>query len=833
MSPAVAEPLTSNQTYAGLSSEAAAHRLASEGPNELPTARPRHVISIGVSVLREPMLLLLVAVGVTYLALGDPHEALVLVGAIAVVVGLTVYQELKTERTLAALRDLSSPRALVIRDNAPARIPGREVVRGDALVLTEGDRIAADGDVVWAANISADESLLTGESMPVPKDTGHANHVCAGTLVVSGHGIARVTETGQATRLGRIGASLSSLEIGRSLLQDEIARLVRTLAILGLGSCAVVGVLYAILRGHWLDGLLAGLTMAISMVPEEFPVVLTIFLALGAWRLSRRNVLTRRVPAIEALGAATVLCVDKTGTLTMNRMAIGTVHADGRDETFGPSLSAAGRLTIDFAALASKPAAVDPMERALAEAGSWLRIPSASQRGWTLRQAFPITADLPAVTHIWETPDSERFIGAIKGAPEAILELCGIDGPTHAALHRQIDLMARDGFRLLAVARSTTPDRGLPASPEALRWEFLGFIGLEDPVRPGVAQAIEECGAAGIRVVMLTGDYPATALHVAHEIGLTANGRILTGRDLDRMDQDELLSRASSVNVFARVFPDHKLTLVKAMQRSGEVVAMTGDGVNDSPALKAAQIGIAMGRRGTDVAREAAALVLLDDNFTSIVGAVRIGRRIYDNIRKAMSYVLAIHVPIAGVSLLPLLVGQPLVILPLHLVFLEMIVDPACSIAFEMEPEESDVMSRPPRAPSQPLFTRLLVVRSLLEGAGALVAAAAVFLGAVQYGLSEPTVRAMTFSTLVIANLALIFANRSLSGLSLRASSGTNRGLVALTTGALVTLGLVLYVQPMARLFQVAAPTGVQAAVCIAAGLTVIVWGDIVKRIVN
>jgi Ca2+-transporting ATPase len=816
-------------TARGLSQIEAARRLIVSGPNELPSARPRGLAPLVLEVVREPMLLLLVATGVVYLALGDFHEALALLAAIGLVVGLTVFQEHRTEKTLDALRDLSSPRALVIRDGVPTRIAGREVVPGDLLVLNEGDRVAADASVASALHLNVDESLLTGESISVEKDAD--SQVLAGTLIVGGHAMARVTTTGVATELGRIGASVASLEIGRTALQREVGTMVRVLAVMGLATCLAVGVLYGLTRGHWLDGALAGLTMAISMIPEEFPIILTVFLALGAWRISRSHVLTRRIPAIETLGSATTLCVDKTGTLTLNRMAVAATFADGQRHSLQSGLPESARRVLEFAMLASRPEPFDPMERAFLESAGRFSIRLPQQRGWRLVHEYPLADDFLAVAQAWRNGHDEDVTVAVKGAPEAIFDLCRFDTVQRSTLLHEVEALAADGLRVLAVARSRHRGETFPASPGALSWQVLGLVGLMDPVRPGVPAAIRECVEAGIRVVMLTGDYPATALHIARLIGLRHTGTCLTGREIAAFGDDELQRRVRDVDVFARIVPEQKLRLVRALQQQGEVVAMTGDGVNDAPALKAAQIGIAMGGRGTDVAREAAALVLLDDDFTSIVRAVRIGRRIYDNLRKAMGYVLAIHVPIAGISLIPVLFGHPLIILPLHLIFMELIVDPACSVAFEMEPEEPNVMRRPPRDQRQRLFDRHLITRSLLQGTGALLISAVMFFATLELGFPVTVVRAMTFATLVIANVALIFTNRSLTGTSLSRTLQPNRGLTILTSGAILLLMIVLYTPALHAVFQVAAPSAWQLAACLVAGAAVVVWVELVKLI--
>ena len=815
----------------GLTRREAAAQLALDGPNELPSAQPRTLLAIAIDVVREPMLFLLVATGIVYLLLGDLEEAVAILGAIGIVIGISLYQAQKTEHALEALRDLSSPRALVVRDGVAMRIPGRDVVRGDQLLLHEGDRVPADAAVAAATNLAVDESLLTGESIPVDKSE-HASVVYSGTLIVRGTGLARVQATGVQTELGKIGTTLSRLDAGRTSLQNDVDKVVRVVATAGVAVCVVTAVAYGLHQHRWLDGILAGLTVAISMVPEEFPVVLTVFLALGAWRISRNRVLTRRVPAIEALGAATVLCVDKTGTLTMNHMTVSAIAVD--TEVIGVE---PGRATLppshlsvmETAILASRPDPFDPMERAFVDLGERCGI-AVPRRDWTLVHQYPLSDRLLAVTHVWKAPGTVGYIVATKGAPEVIARLCTLDERRTEFVLRQVSLLAAGGLRVLAVARSRYLPSAVPDSPDSFAFTLCGLVGLQDPVRPGVAEAIEECRSAGVRVVMITGDHAQTAVSIARQIGLAHPGSVVTGRDISAMGDEELARRIADVNVFARVVPEQKLRLVTALRARGEVVAMTGDGVNDAPALKAADIGVAMGARGTDVAREAAALVLVDDDFGSIVRAIRLGRRIYDNISKAMSYVLAVHVPIAGMSMIPVLFGGPLVLMPLHIVLMELIIDPACSVAFEMEPAEPRLMQRPPRDPRRRLFTPRFVVRSILQGTGAMLASLVVYFVTLRLGYGTLDVRALTFSTLIVANVALIFTNRSFTRSVFVEWRTPNLAMWMLGAGAVGVLGAVLFIPPLRDLFKLAMPHLDDLSLVAIAGLGALLWMEVVKR---
>lgn len=830
----------------GLSEQEAAERLRREGYNELPSAKQRGIFTIAFEVSRQPMFLLLVACGAIYLVLGDLRDALMLLGFVFVVVGITLFQERKTERALEALRDLSSPRALVIRDGKQTRIPGREVVREDFIVLKEGDRVPADAVLQSCINLSIDESLLTGESSPVRKIacTGMPEmtrpggedlpFVYSGTLVVKGQGIATVRATAGNTEIGKIGRVLQKVESEGTPLQGETEGIVRKVAFAGLVACALVVIVYGLTRENWLNGFLAGITLAMALLPEEFPVVLTIFLALGAWRISQKRVLTRRVPAVETLGSATVLCVDKTGTLTQNRMSVHTIYANGEFYTVDfqkkPDIPEPFHEVVEFSILASQKDPFDPMEKAFKDLGSrYLASTEHIHDDWTLVHEYPLSDSLMALSHVWRSPRGNDYVIAAKGSPEAIADLCHFREVQKQELARSIVTMAKTGLRILGVAKSSFTITDLPGEMHDFTFEFLGLVGLADPVRPGVAEAVKECYAAGIRVVMITGDYAGTALHIAREIDLHPVDQVITGQEMDGMDEKGLQRRIKHVNIFARVVPEQKLRIVNALKAAGEVVAMTGDGVNDAPALKTAHIGIAMGGRGTDVAREASALVLLDDDFASIVGAVRMGRRIFDNLRKAIAYIFAVHVPIAGMSLLPVLFKWPLVLLPVHIVFLELIIDPACSVVFEAEPEEADVMNRPPRRPDAHLFGSRTVGISLLQGLSVLIILLCIFVIALKRGQGEEEARALTFTTLIIANLGLIFTNRSWTRIVLDTLRSPNTALWWVTGGALIFLGLVLYVPFLQNLFRFSILHPVDFLICLAAGVVSILWFEVLK----
>ncbi len=833
-------------THVGLTAEEATIRLLRDGKNELGRAKSRTLASSAVAIVREPMSLLLVACGAIYLVLGDLRESLMLLGFVFFIMAITLFQERKTERALDALREMASPRALVIRGGQRTRIAGWDVVEGDLLVLSEGDRVPADATILETSHLTVDESLLTGESTAVRKGPWDGKlevarpggedlpFVFAATLVVEGSAIAKVHATGARAEIGRIGRALEETRAeDETALQRETHKLVSRLAWIGGALSLAVTIGYALVRGSLLNGVLAGLTLAMAILPNELPVVVAVFLALGAWRLSKRRVLARRIPAIEAIGSATVLCVDKTGTLTENRMVVRELSVAGTTfevkRLLNEPLPEAFHEVVEFSILASRRDPFDPMERAFKAFGSkYLGGTEHLHDDWTLVKEYPLSRELLAVTQVWRAA-GQRDAVAMKGAPEAVAELCHLGAGELKILGEQVDALAKDGSRVLAVARGTAT-ASVPSLAHDFDFELVGLVGLGDPVREDVPQAVAECRTAGIRVVMITGDYPATALSVARDIGMAMSATpLVTGAELAQMDDAELRSRARETTVFARVLPEQKLRIVEALKANGEIVAMTGDGVNDAPALRAANIGVAMGGRGTDVAREAATLVLLDDDFASLAFAVRSGRRIMDNLLKALAYVLAVHLPIIGLTLVPVFFGWPLVLLPIHIAFLHLIIDPACSVVFEAEPAEPDVMRRPPRARDAPLFGKRAIVLSLVQGAIVTAVVVAVFALAMHQGRGELTARTLTFTTFIIANLALIFTNRSWKETALASLGRSNAALWWVVGGAVVFLGVVVYVPLVHDLFRFTPLGGLDVLACVVAGISSVLWFELYK----
>ena len=830
----------------GLTQWEADERLRRDGYNDLPSPDHHSLAALLLAVLREPMFALLVGSAALYAIIGDLGEAATLAAFAWVSVSIAWIQRGRSERVLEALRDLSSPRALVIRDGERRRIPGRELVRDDLVVLTEGDRVPADAILIEGNDIRADESLLTGESVPVRKQASDAiNPVSAapggddlpwlysGTLILSGTGIARVTAPGARSEKRKLGKAVRAIESEPPRLELQTRRLVLIFATAGGVFSLATVLLYGFIRGDWLQGLLGGIALGMSMLPEEFPLVLAVFMVMGAWRLSRSRVLTRRAAAIETLGSATVLCTDKTGTLTENRMSVA--HLESGDARWQRTAELAhialkpGLVElVDIAALASEPKGLDPVDRAAQD----LAVASGIARSPVLTRVknYPLKPGRLAVVNVWSREGDRSALACAKGAPETVAQLCRLNPDALAAVVARTNALAQEGLRVLGVAVGSCAPDALPDEPSALEFRFVGLVALADPLREGVPAAVRECRSAGIRVVMITGDYPATAQTIAHQAG-SADGRVLTGRDIDALDETALARAVRDVTVFARITPNQKLRIVQALKANGDVVAMTGDGVNDAPALKAAHIGIAMGGRGTDVAREASSLVLLDDDFSSVVRAVRLGRRIYDNLRKAMAYIIAVHVPVAGLALLPILMGWPLLLTPILIAFLELIIDPACSIVLEAEEEEKDIMSRPPRDPKAQLLSRPLVAWGVIQGGVSLLAVAAVYVGAIRSGLETPHVRALALVSLVAVNLAMIFASRTFSS-SVAAAIGRPNAMLTWGLGIVGVLLAVILGWPTVRGFFELGELALEGiALCVGVAIAVLAVLQFLKRL--
>jgi Ca2+-transporting ATPase len=745
----------------GLTDQQAAQRLKRDGPNVLVTAGRRPIARIALQVALQPMFLLLLSTAAVYALLGSAGDAAVLLVSVVAVGSLSLMQEYRAERALEALKELASPRARVLRSGHLQRIASRDLVVGDRLLVGEGDRIACDAQIVEANGLLVDESMLTGESVPVLKSPagtsdGSAHLLRAGTLVVQGDGVALVSATGARTALGQIGGTLSQLAPPPSRLQRELQRVVRRVAVFAVLASIGAALLFTARHGSLVNGLLAGLTLAMAIIPEEFAVVWTVMLALGAWRLARHRVLTRQSQAIETLGTTTVLAVDKTGTLTNNRMELMALATPLETATLAVGGIADARFArlLHLAVLASAHDGIEPMDNALIRLHE--RSFGAAAFDGKLLERQGVAPERPYFTNRWQRTDRSGGVLAVKGAPEAVLSLCDVEVDLAQRIKDDAERLGQQGLRVLGVACREWLGPCSPRVGAPLEW--IGLLAFLDPLRDDAPAAIAQCRAAGMRVVMITGDAPATALAIARAAGLAQTTRqaLVTGAALERLTQAQLERAVATTTVYARVSPHQKLRIVQALQARGEVVAMTGDGVNDASALRAADIGVAMGQRGTDVAREAAALVLLDDRFASLVKAVRTGRRIFGNLRNAVGYLIAVHVPIVGVSLLPVLTGGPTLLLPLHVVLLELIIDPACSLVFEAEPEPADCMAKPPRPRGVGLLSSHAIERALAIGALATLVVVALIVAGSLLGLEAPALRVAALGGLIASNLVML-----------------------------------------------------------------------------
>ncbi len=777
----------------GLSSIEAQELIEQHGFNELPSDKARGFLEIIIEVVREPMFALLLACCLLYVLIGELQESLILSVFVLLIIGLTIFQSWKTEKTLAALKDLSSPKAIVIRNGTEINIPSRELVVGDIMIIEEGDKISADAIITVTENLTVEESSLTGESMAISKNTGA--EVYSGTLVTQGKATTKVSAIGIDTKIGKLGKTLKSIIKEESRFKKESAKLISKILTIEVLLCLIIIGVYWLLRNNLLRGILTALTFAMAMLPEEIPAVLTIFLALGAWRLSQQKVLTKKMPAVETLGSINVLCVDKTGTITQNKMSATELYYQGEIyQLDGMAIPEKFHPLVESALLASRDNSFDPIEKGFVEL-SKLVDSEHLRKDWKLAQEYPLSSSLSAMSRAWDLPDAAvEYSVHSKGSPEAIFDLCHIENKDE--LTKVISQMASKGLRVLGLAKSSKLLKDLPAKQHDIDFEFVGLVAFSDPIRPNIEKAVAEAYSAGIRVIMITGDYHVTAQNIAKQIGLKHEEKYLSGEMLEKFSDIELQEKIRTVSICSRVSPEQKLRIVNALKANDDIVAMTGDGVNDAAALKASHVGIAMGIRGTEVARQAADLVLLDDNFTSIVAAIRQGRRIYNNLVKAMSYILAIHVPIAGLTMLPVIFPSlPVVFYPLHIALLELLIDPTCSLVFEAENEGRDIMTRAPREINEPILNTQNILRSLGLGFSVLVITAAVMISLKYLGYAENQVRAYTFLSLIISNLGLTIVHKDWSAISPKQYLSSNK-----------TLGVLILIILLASILVITMP---------------------------
>jgi Ca2+-transporting ATPase len=830
-----------NSQIEGLTSEQAKTLQATFGRNELTPQKKTSFIRKVLHIIAEPMFLLLLIAAVIYFVLGEPRDGAIMLIFVLGVISIDVIQEWKTDRTLSALKELFSPRVQVIRDGVEQSIASVDLVPGDVILLCEGVKIPADGIVLRCNDLCVDESSLTGEAEGVWKcqadgcapssDYWRKDYCYAGTLITLGTAAVLVEKTGVQTEYGKIGANVASAPEEDTPLQKQTGRLVKICAGIAAVLFALVGAFTFInIPDHmpgarFVESVLSGITLAMAMIPEEFPVILTVFLSMGAWRLAKKNSLVRRLPSVETLGAVSVLCVDKTGTITMNQMTVQETWAPNHDD----------HILCETMGLGCETDAYDPMEKAMLRYCDNMGISKEHLFSGELVSEYAFTNELKMMGHVWRRDG--KLIIAAKGSPERLLPLCIMTPEEREAADHMLVKMGKEGLRVIAVGRMMPANESeIPARLTDCRLTFCGLIGLADPPRESVARDIATCNQAGVRVVMITGDNGITASSIARKIGMQDTDNIITADELERMTDDELREKVKTVSIFSRVIPEHKMRIVKAFRDNGAIVAMTGDGVNDAPALKYADIGIAMGKRGSEVSREAADLILMDDNFSTIVDTIKDGRRIYDNIRKAVGYVFTIHIPIALSSLLAPILGiapVSLFLLPLHVVLLELIIDPTCSIVLERQPAEEDIMNRPPRDPKEQMLTRKGLVKSVLQGLAMFVSAFGIYYWTILHQPADALLaRTMGLSVLILSNLLLVLVNSSDHDSILHSVRrlAKDRVMWIVNIGVLAGLAAILYT-PISSVLKLAPLSAIQLLTVVGLAIVSTCWFEIVKAI--
>ncbi len=830
-----------NYDLRGLTSDQAEELQEKYGKNELVHETKENMVMKIFHIILEPMFLLLLIAAIIYFVLGEPRDGIIMLIFVIGIISIDVIQEWKTDKTLEALKDLSAPKVTVMRDGKKREINSEDLVPGDLMLIYEGVKIPADGIVVKCSGICVDESSLTGEAEGVWKhprisedtssDYWKKDYCYAGTLVTQGTATVLVDKIGSETEYGKIGLNVAASKGENSPLQKQTGALVKTCAILAGVLFVVVAVITYFnipdhnLKDRLIESILSGITLAMAMIPEEFPVVLTVFLSMGAWRLAKKNSLVKKLPSVETLGAVSVLCVDKTGTITKNEMTVEKVWSFEEDE----------KDLCEVMGLCCEEETYDPMEKAMLKYCKTLDITKKHLFAGEKLKEYAFTNETKMMGHTWHHDD--MYILAAKGSSESILKLCKLTASEKATVEEEILDMSKSGLRVIAVGKRIFADKNnIPNTLAENELELCGLVGLIDPPRETVARDIALCNKAGIRVVMITGDNGVTASSIAKKIGMQNCDHIITGDMLNEMSDQELREKVKDVSIFSRVIPEHKMRIVKAFKQNGEIVAMTGDGVNDAPALKYADIGIAMGKRGSEVSREAADLILLDDNFSTIVDTIKDGRRIYDNIRKAVGYIFVIHIPIAFASLLaPLLKISPdcLLLLPLHVVLLELIIDPTCSVVLERQPAEEDIMDRCPRNPNAKLLTFKVLIKSIIQGLIMFGASfTTYYLVLKDNTLSPELARAMGLVIIMIGNLFLVQVNSSDSEFVYKTFGKLikDKVMIAIIVGTILGVGIILY-SPINTYLKLAPLTFTQLTLVILIAFVSVFWYEIVKLI--
>lgn len=816
----------------GLNENQVKQSVEKYGYNDLKTKRNNGTWRLLINIVKEPMLILLIMISVIYLVVGNYAEAYFMFAAVIFVSGISFYQDSRSRNAMQALEKLNEPLSKVIRDGQIVAIKTHEIAVGDLCLTEEGQIINADGRIVHSNDFSVNESSLTGESLSVFKDVDSTdNKVYSGTITVSGLAVFEVQEIGEQTKLGKIGRSIASINEEKSPLQVQIERFVKKMALVGLVVFLLVCLANYFQTKSFVDSLLNGLTLAMSILPEEIPVAFTTFMALGAWRLMRDGVIIKKSSIVETLGSTTVICTDKTGTITENTMHLVAVYSETGQLTANeqdyhmPEIAS----VIQTAMWASEPVPFDPMEKELH------RLYEETEKNdrralFELFHEYPLEGKPPMMTHLFRNNKGERIIAA-KGAPEAILEVSRLADEKKESLRVLVDQFGQKGYRVLGVASATYGSDEFPEKQQDFPFDFVGFVVFYDPPKKGIEKVFQQIYEAGIKVKMITGDNSNTAGSIAAQAGIKNASAHIEGKELILLSEEQLDKKVQQITLFARMYPEAKLAVVKSLKRRGEVVAMLGDGVNDAPALKAAHIGVAMGHKGTEIAKAAAAVVLIEDDFSKLVLAIEAGRRIYANIKKAIQYIISIHIPIILTVSLPLFLGwvYPQIFTPIHVIFLELVMGPTCSIVYENEPMEKNAMQRKPRPISETFLNWKELMISVVQGLVITAGVLFIYQYTVRQGGDEKTVRSMVFTTLIFANILLSFINRSFYYYIYETIMYKNRLIYYITGITLLFMFMMLYVKPVSDFFSMTDLGFKQLLFCLLVAAVSTLWMDLYK----
>jgi len=824
--------LPDNKQMNGLTDDEVVASRKLKGSNEQATEKKSGFITALKDVIKEPMLLLLVAASTIYFITGNITDGIFMASAIVLVSAISLYQDSRSRNALAALKKLTQPHSKVIRNGKTIEINSADIVIDDLLMVEEGTAISADAVIVQSNDFSVNESILTGESLSVFKSaTGEDKLVYHGTSVAGGLAICKVTQIGNSTKLGKIGKSLQSIAEEKTPLQKQISNFVKKMAIVGIIVFLIVWVINYFQSKDLLNSLLKSLTLAMSILPEEIPVAFTTFMALGAWRLMKLGIIVKQTKTVESLGSATVICVDKTGTITENKMSLVKLFALKTKSIINPqgALGDAEKELIRTAMWASEPIAFDPMEAALHVKYTELFAPD-ERPAYKMIHEYPLSGRPPMMTHLFEDANRNRIIAA-KGAPEAIIRVSELTADEKSIIAKALSEMTANGYRVLAVAETKHSDNDFPAEQQAFHFQFKGLVAFYDPPKKNMSSVFEAFNNAGIAVKIITGDNKATTKNIAAQVNFKGAEKSLDGDELNALSDIELREAVKKVNIFTRMFPEAKLRVIEALKANGEVVAMTGDGVNDGPALKSAHIGIAMGKKGTEIAKEASSIIITDDDLAKMVDAVAMGRRIYSNLKKAIQYIISIHIPIILTVFIPLALGwlYPNIFTPVHVIFLELIMGPTCSIIYENEPIEINSMLQKPRPFSSTFFNIRELTTSIIQGLAITLGTLAVYQYAVQQGSNENITRTMVFLTLIAANIFLTLINRSFFYSIVTTSRYKNNLVLIIILITIVLMALLLFVAPLSNLFKFERLNIVQLLISIATGFVSVIWYEAVK----